>query len=224
MPGYAWSEDELTELRAAVRVHGLRWAQIERSGRLPGRTALSMRLQWRHLPPVQAKPAPCPGVLMVWGSAEPRRRLLPFPSAARCPRSRLWGRPWDFIVKIAEAEGGLAPRDQPRTARQRLLVSNWRLAESHGGAPILCPMARGEAILVRRLRRAGVPASQSNERMLQWKLTVQERDELGLVFYPGSVCTALTAGSAHLTYVGGPGGGGYVTPREVAGFMGPSAR
>ena len=224
MPGYAWSDEEVSELRAAVRVHGLRWARIVRSGRLPGRTALSMRKQWQHLAPLQAEPVLPAGVVLVWGSSEPRRGLLTFPVAVRGPRSRLWGRPWDYIMRVAEAEGGPAVRDQPRTARQRQLVANWRLAESQGGVPILCPMARGEAILVRRLRRAGVPAAQSNVRMLQWKLTVQERDELGLVFYPGSVCTSVTAGSAHLTYVGGPGGGGYVTPREVAGFMGIEVR
>ena len=67
MPGYAWSESESNELRVAVRVHGLRWAQIVRTGRLPGRTALSMRLQWKRLSPAQAEPAPCPGVLLVWG-------------------------------------------------------------------------------------------------------------------------------------------------------------
>jgi hypothetical protein len=72
-------------------------------------------------------------------------------------------------------------------------------------------------------RYIGGPAELLNEAVLSTCISVGLRDSLHMVYYPGEDCHTLTT-NAHLSWVGGVGGGRFVTAQETAAFMGHQSR
>ena len=62
-----------------------------------------------------------------------------------------------------------------------------------------------------------------NDSVLSTFISVELRDSLSMVYYPGEACHTLTT-SAHLSWVGGVGGGRFVAAQETAAFIGHSSR
>ena len=52
-----------------------------------------------------------------------------------------------------------------------------------------------------------------NDSVLSTFISVELRDSLSMVYYPGEACHTLTT-NAHLSWVGGVGGGRFVTAQE----------
>ena len=72
-------------------------------------------------------------------------------------------------------------------------------------------------------RFLGGAADLLNDAVLSTCVSVELRDSLSMVYYPGEDCHTVTT-NAHLSWVGGVGDGRFVTAQETAAFMGHSSR
>jgi len=115
-------------------------------------------------------------------------------------RTRASGRPWEYHVSSKNA-----PSREP-SPRQQDLIRMWRLDEP-GDRVLLCNLHRAEAIVKRWLARNGRDVAVRDA-----QLSVEERDELKLVYRPGDVCHTLTSSASNLYYISSPDGrSGFVT-------------
>ena len=128
-------------------------------------------------------------------------------------RSALFGRPWDYTVK--KGLGDVHKVRSP-TPRQSQLITAWQLdVPADGRSLLLCNLPRVEGIMRRFL---GGAAELLNDAVLSTCISVELRDSLSMVYYPGEDCHSVTT-NAHLSWVGGVGGGRFVTAHETAAFM-----
>jgi len=109
-------------------------------------------------------------------------------------RTRASGRPWEYHVSSTNA-----PSREP-SPRQQDLIRMWRLDEP-GDRVLLCNLHRAEAIVKRWLARNGRDVAVRDA-----QLSVEERDELKLVYRPGDVCHTLTSSASNLYYISSPDG------------------
>ena len=86
----------------------------------------------------------------------------------------------------------------------------------------MCNLRRAEAKLRRYFARQGYTHASVSELVDGVPISLQLRDELGLVLYPGAAGATVTRTCAGSNWVGGEsaGAGRFVTAVEVAGFMG----
>ena len=122
-----WSETEDATLRVAVCRYGCRWSAIVRSGVLPSRSRLALRLRWARVGSV----APCSREVVAFVECRQPSALqwLSLPIATlgmRGARSRACGRPWDHFI-CGNGGGRVLSR------RRRQAVSSWtrRLRQPH---------------------------------------------------------------------------------------------
>ena len=208
----SWSGEDDERLRAAVAVHGTKWAVISRSS-FPCVTPNLLRMRWRRLrdasPPIsRAASSALPVLPALSGCERPWPPRLA-PVSGRIGRSRTGGRPWDYLVSRVPQPTRLL------TSRQDALLRLWRL-EPPSVPLYMCNLGRAEGIVQRFLRRAN-----STQGILTFPLSPEQRDRLCLAYYPGDVCHTLTTSFANLYWVGGTGGRrGFATRVEVSRFMG----
>ena len=194
----SWSDDEHAALASAVGQHGCRWALISRLGLVPGRSPTALRLEFlrRHSSPVVA-PEPAPPSCVV---CQPGC-VVQWPSFSR---SRFAGRPWQYHIR---------PRRSSRspTSNQAALIAQLGLTDSGEHVLLLCDLKRARE-RVRSYRGAIVPRT--------------DRDDLGLVHYPGEPGLTLTSDHCCYLWLGGSaaGAGRFVAPSELASFMGMDTR
>ena len=134
-------------------------------------------------------------------------------------RSVSGGRPWEYVLCQ-----GRRPAVRGRVSvRQAKLVANWGLCD---GGLLLCNLKIAEEKLRRYLAMCSVGARDLNQAVLAMAVSVELRDRLGMVWYPGDVCPTLTSNNAPYWWVGGPPpqGGRFVSPSEVASYMGLDVR
>ena len=141
-----------------------------------------------------------------------------FAGARGLGRSALFNRPWDYIVQRGLGDGHMVRSPTPR---QSQLIAAWQLGvPADGRSLLLCNLSRAESIIRRHI---GGPADLLNDAVLTTSISVELRDSLGMVYYPGEACHTLTT-NAPLSWVGGVGGGRFVTAQETAAFMGHQSR
>ena len=105
------------------------------------------------------------------------------------------------------------------SARQRRLLSLWGLLLP--GPMVLCNLLRAEQIARRRLRRAGVPRRHLNAYlMLLTPFSMDFMVQTRMVYLAGATCHTFTSSNSHLYWVRCPTFSGFLTPSEVASFIG----
>jgi hypothetical protein len=225
-------------LAEAVRRFGTRWREISTLPGLDHHSPVALRLRWSRLcrrvrgdskPYSVSAPAsfaaphvPLPSSLPV---VPVPAHVLPLPRLALefVPRGLSYRRSWTYAL----SQRVPSPPAAGLTDRRASLVSLWRLDEcAHPHSLLLCNLARAEERVRDHFRKAGVADSALNAHVLSTAFSVQERDLLGLVWYPTDRCGTLVSSNSHLIYIGGPGAcpGRLASPSDVAGFMGISAR
>ena len=136
---------------------------------------------------------------------------------------------WAQAVNYRQREASARRAMPAEGCRLQQYVRLWRLNEcANGNKVLLCDYQRAERIVyghtLTRRKRMGQSCTRAAVRadMHGRSLTVQERDGMGMVFYPGDVLTTLLARGARRWYVGGPGAGagGLLLPNEAARLMG----
>ena len=103
-----------------------------------------------------------------------------------------------------------------RASGKRALIQAWHLDEP-GDQILLCNLHRAESIVKRWLARQG---RVTNVRHVQ--LSMQERDNLGLVYRPGDVCHTLTSSASNLYYISSPDGRAGFATSEAHGRESPT--
>ena len=187
--GGEWSADEDGALRALVGLHGCRWVAV--AAALGNRSAASARGRWSVL---RAFVAPAVvgavdvSVAYPWGVGGGGVEGLPRVLVVR-GRSTSGGRPWEYIVQKSRRVG-VRPGPTPRQAR---LISNWGLGD---GGLLLCSLRDAEERLRHYLRARGVPLLGLNAAVLEFVVSLADRDTLGMVHYPGEGCRTLTSNNA----------------------------
>ena len=228
-PAMNWSDVELQVLQGAVARHGTNWASIHAACVLPGRSADAARRRWRELLPTLTNSCSSKVLhLAIDIPSEPAPPPSPLPSHLRPRRPRSGsahaGRPWDYVVRRSIEQGVTTNREL--TSRQLQLIKNWQLENARGRGLLLCNLHRAEARVKAAFLRAGVDAADISERLLCCMLGKEQRDQLGLVIYPGEVGHTLTRSCAAYNWIGGEdaGSGRFATSAEIAAFMGMDAR
>ena len=230
--GARWREDELEALWVAVSVHGRNWRAIALGPlALPGRGLASIRKQWMLMCSLKDIPGPLPPTspavppLVCTSSVAQLVLPLPLDCVLQTPRSVYSGRPWDYVVNRVGAESKAGHVRLP-TERQAKLVHCWGLGDARGRGLLLCNLKRAEAKLRAHYTSLDPLWDSVDDSALYRELTVERRDELGLVLYPGCAGATVTRNCASLNWVGGEraGPGRFVTSTEVAAFMGISSR
>ena len=142
----------------------------------------------------------------------------PLPGFVSPGRSRSGGRPWDFYV-CNETQGTRRP-----TSRQACLLEAIGILD---GAPhkLLCNLQRAESILTKYHRERGVSPDELNEAVLNTRVSDSLRASLSLCYATGETCHTMTSGNSNLYWACVPNRRSeFLTPSEVAGFMGQSRR
>ena len=231
MPGIyvVWDAARDERLRAAVRVHGRRWGLVAVAvgGGCSNRAARDRWGRGRVAHVGVGLPSMCAQALVSLGGAVPMLSLPSLPSnlpgrsvagVRGLGRSALFNRPWDYVVKKGLGCGSKVRSPTPRQSR---LIAAWKLGvAADGHRLLLCNLSRAESIMRRHLASAG---GALNDAVLCTCISVELRDSLSMVYYPGEVCHTVTT-DAHLSWVGGTDGGRFVTAQETAAFMGHSSR
>ena len=209
-----WTAFRDDVLRGAVRLYGRRWhlVAVAVGGRCSDRAA---RHRWGKIAHVGGG-VPCAqvssslGVAMFDGESRacpmlPLPLLPPglpgrtFAGARGLGRSALFNRPWDYIVQRGLGDGHMVRSPTPR---QSQLIAAWQLGvPADGCSLLLCNLSRAESIIRRHI---GGPADLLNDAVLTTSISVELRDSLGMVYYPGEACHTLTT-NAPLSWVGGLG-------------------
>ena len=230
--GAKWRDDELEALWRAISVHGRNWSGIALGSlAITGRNRESMRKQWVIMCNLKDIPGPLPATLL---AASPltcapsvAQLVLPLPldCVLQAPRSVCSGRPWDYVANRVGVEGKAEHVRLP-TERQADLIRCWRLGNARGRGLILCNLKRAEAKLRSHYTSLDPMWDSVDDTALYCDLSVERRDELGLVLYPGCAGATVTRTCASLNWVGGEraGPGRFVSSTEVAAFMGISSR
>ena len=223
--GVVWKDEERFALWRAVSVFGRRWADIAGSTlAVPGRSHRALKQEWdRYAPLISGGLDPELSLPLVLGVG-PRCRVLALhvPLMELGARSLGSGRPWEYVVNRTHLE--LAHVREP-TPRQARLVACWKLGcTPSGGGRLLCNLKRAESMLLRYF--AGHPEARDDVPIDYQPISVALRDSLGMVVYPGEVGATLTSNCAALNWLGGEvmAGGRFASAREVAGWMGISAK
>ena len=219
--GCGWGVAECAALRSAVHDCGRRWTAV--AGRLKGRTATAVRLQWGKM-----SREVCVAEAANLGSAALEQVVAPvdmvgLPLVAESRGGTLHrtvsgGRPWSYAVQLTRQCGGRKP-----TVRQLKLIYNWAL---HEGGLLLCNFKGAEAKVVRHLKTRGVDARGMRAALWTTTFTAAERDALGLVVHTGGAGVTLTSSGSAYNWIGGEHiqSGRFVLPHETAQFMGISTR
>ena len=220
MRGPVWSEEERAALRAGVAQHGHAWSRIAES--IPGRSVNALRFEWRRTH--QELPAAGAAAAAAEVPAGEALKALELPAAHRpAPAhsgSVLSGRAWNVVVRQSITAGVVTRREL--SPKQQILVHNWNLGNANGRGLLLCNLRRAEDRLRAHFRSCGVAESDLTECVYVCTISVKLRDQLNMVVYPNKPGATLTRSCAAYNWVGGEeaGAGRFVTPREVAAFMG----
>ena len=220
MPGSEWSEAEKAVLRDGVAQHGHRWSVIVKA--LPGRAARAAKDQWARTQQVLPTNIMASAAAAVPAGEALSTSVLPVhhrPAPAHSGSVHS-GRAWNVVVRRSIAAGVVTNRSP--SEKQQLLVENWALHNARGHGLLLCNLRRAEDKLRTYFRSCGVTAGGLTEGVHCCAISVHVRDSLGMVIYPGEPGATLTRSCAAYNWVGGEeaGAGRFVTPREVAAFMG----
>ena len=205
MGGRSWQKLEDDALRAAVARYGVRWRRAALKPALAGRGAASLRQRWQKLSqlPAPVAKAHAASDAPVSGTSRSFEWHTVVSTRGRIGRrTRACGRPWDYHMSTRAT-----PSREP-SLRQQDLIRRWRLNEP-GDRMLLCNLHRAESIVKRWLARNGRDADVRDA-----QLSLQERDELNLVYRPGDVCHTLTSSVSNLYYVSSPHGrAGFATSK-----------
>ena len=210
-PCAAWTSDEEEIITQWYWNRGPSWRELELSGKLPNRTANSIRLHHKKMPATStsaaAKPAlsppASPQAVRARPSSKPFEELDVGASLTTvCTTQRHVGRSWTASVQLD------APCPAP-TSAQRGFTKRWRLREAAGGAKVIAvDFRRAERILQRYLQRTeGLSQKAAEKAAKKRQISLKLRDELKMVFYaPDSLPTARENPGSRL-WLGGPGMG-----------------
>ena len=187
--GGEWSADEDAALRALVSLHSCRWAAV--AAVLGTRSAASVRGRWSVLRafvvPVVVGAVDV-SVAFPWGVGGGGVEGLPEMLVLR-DRWTGDGQSWEYVVQVSRRVG-VRSGPPPRQAR---LISNWGLGD---GGLLLCSLRDAEERLRHYLRARGVPLLGLNAAVLEFVVSLADRDTLGMVHYPGEGCRTLTSNNA----------------------------
>ena len=213
-----WTADDDAALAHAVAEHGPRWPLVAAQC---GSTASAARMRWLRIAFREHNPCkPKPVTPLPTRPIYRPIRWTDYPSGGRgrYGRSRTGGRPWDFYVLHHPLPS------RPLTQRQARLLRLWRL-DKPLGRPFMCNLLIAEQRVRLHFLACGVSRAHLNDVVLRTSLCPTTRDSLRLAYMPGDVCHTITRSNANLNWVCTPSGrAGFLTPPELAAFMGLDRR
>ena len=117
-----WSADESARLRSLVSRYGRAWADMARSGELPGRSSQAMRLHWGRLESMRQASSRVHNPAALSHGATLLLEQLPAPSTPAPARTVHAGRSWDYVVGRSILRGVTSGREL--SVKQARLVKN----------------------------------------------------------------------------------------------------